>query len=122
MSNDNQGVGPWGEDNFDKAVAEMPEMQTLDLKPYVKSPKECPKCGRGPIPVPAWFIRTLDLAWSRFKIGYCRGGVPAVVEHDMGPFGKHEHHPICAGVQEPHLHVTCSNCEHSYLMKTRDAH
>jgi hypothetical protein len=104
---------------FDEELSKMPELSSLRLKPYVKSPKHCPKCGRGPVPFPAWAIRWLDLAWSRFDIGYCRGGLAATVEHEVGPF-KQECHPICAGQNEPHLHVTCVVCKHSFLMEPAD--
>lgn len=111
-------------DEVDNAVASLPEMQSVKLKKYRREWRVCPKCGHIPFRLPALLIRWLELPWTHFEIGYCRGGHAPVEKSSVDlPFGKveQEHRPICAGVTEPHLHVTCQQCHHSFLTKTADA-
>jgi hypothetical protein len=54
----------------DSDLKNLPEMATLTVKPFVLSPKTCPKCGRGPL---------------RFKAG--RDGIGGTLEKP-GPMGR----------------------------------
>jgi hypothetical protein len=52
----------------------LPEMQVLNLNPFCRQMKECPKCGYGLWRLPAFIVRWLELPHTHFHVGFCKGG------------------------------------------------
>lgn len=89
------------------------------LEPWRRH-RRCPACGESG----RLRDQLLRLVWQapdrHFAIGYCAGGKEptetVTVQSLMGPQqieGRYD----CAGVFEPHLHLTCRNCGHRFLSK-----
>lgn len=103
------------------SLAELAEITSTKLLPYRKQLLHCPKCDWGPARVPSFLVRWFDIPHAVFKTGYCTGGQDpektATMVTPMGEFHQ-KYTPICTGISEEHLHLTCTHCGYHFLMET----
>lgn len=95
----------------------MPVLETYDAWGY------CPGCGVGgkkPADLLWWFWR--GIMFRNTDVRYCAGGKeptePVMLRNIMGQeVGEKEFRHSCAGIMEPHLHLSCRVCGVQRLMK-----
>lgn len=106
----------------DDAVIPAPQVQSFSAWP------QCPACAlRGHGLKALWDLAYYGARYRYVQIWVCGGHKPPTETHEhpnplhaMGGPEKisHEARFICAGLYEPHLHLKCDACNHSWLMAT----
>ena len=101
-------------------------VETETVLPYNLSHR-CPGCGVGET---EWLTRLFRALWGKAPIatrgfGHCAGNKPPVDTADRHPVEAmltgsktREVRFLCAGINDPHLHITCARCGLQYLMHT----
>lgn len=103
---------------------EIAELASAKPVPFQKQLKTCPKCGWGPTHMPGLFVRWFDLAHCAFRVNYCKGGQDpekTVTHATIAGLVEQTVNPICAGVGQDHLHISCTHCGFHFLMESMDA-
>jgi ribosomal protein L37E len=105
--------------------SEIAELAVMKPVPFQVQMRTCPKCGWGPSKRPGFLIRWFDIPHAAFKVSWCPGSqdlekVTKIVT--LSGEVDHKYNPVCAGVSENHLHLSCTHCGFHFLMETRDAH
>jgi hypothetical protein len=84
----------------------------------------CPACGSSVTPrlLQLWLMLTMGMRPQVFDPHYCSGGkVP--VEEVTNPLaramGQEEHRWPCGGIDRPHLHLTCKDCQYQVIMELK---
>ena len=86
--------------------------------------RNCPACGYG-VSLFDRFVAALKGGTSRINaLRFCGGGKEPTEQCGAGGVieqlvGRHEHTNPCAGINVPHLHLRCTNCNFERLMHPR---
>lgn len=102
----------------DSPVIEAPKLR--DFQP--SHSRECDSCGARISRWDRFYSWLVNRHTSWTNMGYCAGGKP--LSEPLPPVqqmmsGQEERRHSCAGVFEPHLHVSCKICGRSFLMRTK---
>jgi hypothetical protein len=111
-------------ENYDVSTT-IPLIAATQVVPYRERVDcDCPKCGIRLNRMDRFKMWLMSSAMATVNIRYCGGGKQpteqvGVVEAMMR--GKEERFNVCAGVSEPHLHLTCRSCNYEWLMQVKSA-